>query len=61
MLRTAAALLADAPAEAAYQLAEAGGESDPLRRAEIFADAVIWLDFLLDIDLPDPPDVPTGE
>ncbi|MDH6291921.1 hypothetical protein M2275_006860 [Rhodococcus opacus] len=23
------------------------------------ADAVIWLDFLLDIDLPDPPDVPT--
>jgi hypothetical protein len=61
VLRTAAAFLADEPADAAYQLAEAGDELDPVRRAETLADAVIWLDFLLDVDLPDPPDVPTGE
>ena len=60
VLRTAAAFLADAPAEAQRQLAEAGRELDPLRRAETLTDALIWLDFLLDVDLPDPPDVPTG-
>jgi hypothetical protein len=60
VLRTAAAFLGDAPAEAERQLAEAGRELDPLRRAETLTDALIWLDFLLDVDLPDPPDVPTG-
>ncbi|MFD7010679.1 hypothetical protein [Rhodococcus jostii] len=61
VLRTAAAFLADAPAEAEYQLAQAARQLDPLRRAETLADALIWLDFLLDVDLPDPPDVPTVE
>ncbi|MEN0136647.1 MAG: hypothetical protein AAGC80_15950 [Rhodococcus sp. (in: high G+C Gram-positive bacteria)] len=61
VLRTAAAFLADAPAEAERQLAAAGRQLDPLRRAETLADALVWLDFLLDVDLPDPPDFPTVE
>jgi hypothetical protein len=61
VLRTAAAFLADAPAEATRQLAQAGRELDPLRRAQTLTDALIWLDVLLDVDLPAPPDVPTRE
>ncbi|MFC9553998.1 hypothetical protein ACFTWF_24450 [Rhodococcus sp. NPDC056960] len=60
VLRAAAAFLGDAPAEAERQLAEAGRELDPLRRAETLTDTLVWLDFLLDVELPDPPDVPTS-
>jgi len=35
-------------------------QPDPLRRPEGLADALLWLDFLLDVDMPDPPDVPTA-
>ncbi|MDF3313404.1 hypothetical protein P3H15_51835, partial [Rhodococcus sp. T2V] len=31
--------------------------TDIALRAEILADALIWLDFVLDVDLPDPPDM----
>ncbi|MFC9549929.1 hypothetical protein ACFTWF_03675 [Rhodococcus sp. NPDC056960] len=59
VLRTAAAFLADDPAAGRHQLAVAARQLEPLRRAETLTDALIWLDFLLDVDLPDPPDVPT--
>ncbi|MGV9870457.1 hypothetical protein [Rhodococcus koreensis] len=39
------------------RLAAAGREPDLLRRAALLADALMWLDFLLDVDVPDPPDV----
>ncbi|MDF3306832.1 hypothetical protein P3H15_17560 [Rhodococcus sp. T2V] len=35
----------------------AAEQCDITLRAEILADALIWLDFVLDVDLPDPPDM----
>ena len=46
-------------AEGHLQLAAAERQPDPLRRPEVLADALLWLDFFLDVDVPDPPDVPT--
>jgi hypothetical protein len=37
----------------------AAEQFDATLRAEILADALIWLDFVLDVDLPDPPDLTT--
>jgi hypothetical protein len=57
VLRTAGAFLADDPEAGAERLAAAGRELDPVQRATLLADALIWLDFLLDVDAPDPPDL----
>nr|WP_271209093.1 hypothetical protein [Rhodococcus wratislaviensis] len=57
VLRTAGALLADDPEAGKERLAAAGLELDPVQRAALLADALIWLDFLLDVDAPDPPDL----
>ena len=35
----------------------AAEQFDITLRAEILADALIWLGFVLDVDLPDPPDM----
>jgi len=40
-------------------LTAAEREFDVTMRAETLADALIWLDFVLGVDLPDPPDVTT--
>ncbi|MGW4338061.1 hypothetical protein ACWEK5_35435 [Rhodococcus koreensis] len=39
----------------------AAEQFDITLRAEILADALIWLDFVLDVDLPDPPDMATAQ
>jgi hypothetical protein len=57
---TVSAFLAENLAEGQLQLEAAERQPDPLRRAEVLADALLWLDFLLDVDMPDPPDVPTA-
>jgi hypothetical protein len=59
VLRTVAAFLAEDPAQGHRSLTATAQQTDPTTRAETLADALIWLDFLLDVDLPDPPDVPT--
>lgn len=38
----------------------AGEQFDLTLQVEALADAIIWLDFVLDVDLPDPPDVVTA-
>lgn len=60
VLRTVAAFLAEDLAEGRRSLTAAEQQFDLTMRAEALADAVIWLDFLLDVDLPDPPDVITA-
>jgi hypothetical protein len=58
VLRTLFAFLADDPTYGHNQLTDAAHQTDPATRAETLANALIWLDFLLDVELPDPPDVP---
>ena len=57
VLRTAEALLSENSAAGRERLAAAGRHPDPLRRTTLLADALIWLDFLFDVDAPDPPDM----
>ncbi len=59
VLRTVAAYLAEDLPEVKRSLT-AAEQFDLTMRAETLADALIWLDFLLDVDLPDPPDVTTA-
>ncbi|MDF3307302.1 MULTISPECIES: hypothetical protein [Rhodococcus] len=59
VLRTVSAFLAEDLAEAQRSLT-AAEQFDVTMRAETLADALIWLDFVLDVDLPDPPDVTTA-
>ncbi|TQC48287.1 hypothetical protein EEB14_15570 [Rhodococcus sp. WS4] len=59
VLRTVAAFVAEELAEG-ERLFGAAELFDLTLRAEILADAIIWLDFVLDVDLPDPPDVITA-
>ncbi|MFC9553963.1 hypothetical protein ACFTWF_24270 [Rhodococcus sp. NPDC056960] len=59
VLRTVAAFLAEDYVEAERSLIAARHRFDMTLRAETLADALIWLDFMLDVDLPDPPDVTT--
>jgi hypothetical protein len=59
VLRTVSAFLAEDHAEVERSLADEQ-QFDLTMRAETLADAVIWLDFVLDVDLPDPPDVTTA-
>ncbi|MDV7353445.1 hypothetical protein R4282_10550 [Rhodococcus oxybenzonivorans] len=58
VLQTVAAFLAEEVA-AGEQLLAVAEQFDPTQRADTLADAIIWLDFVLDVDLPDPPDVTT--
>ncbi|WP_198602001.1 hypothetical protein [Rhodococcus opacus] len=51
---TVSALLAENLAEGQPQLEAAERQPDPLRRAEVLADAFLWLDFLLNVDVRDP-------
>ncbi|RZL82628.1 MAG: hypothetical protein EOP32_10810 [Rhodococcus sp. (in: high G+C Gram-positive bacteria)] len=60
VLRTVAAFLAEEVAEGEQLLAAAEHRFDLAMRAETLTDALIWLDFILDVDLPDPPDVITA-
>ncbi|TQC45740.1 hypothetical protein EEB14_29830 [Rhodococcus sp. WS4] len=57
VLRTAGTFLADDPEAGAERVAAAARHPDPVQRATLLADALIWLDFLLDADAPDPPDL----
>ena len=59
VLRTVSAVLAEDHAEVERSLTAAEREFDVTMRAETLADALIWLDFVLGVDLPDPPDVTT--
>ena len=59
VLRTAGALLSDDANAGKERLAAAVRQPDPVRRATLLADALIWLDFLLDADAPDLPDTAT--
>ncbi|PBC39989.1 hypothetical protein CJ179_33185 [Rhodococcus sp. ACS1] len=59
VLRTVSALLGGDLANEVRSLTAAEQQFDITMRAETLADALIWLDFLLDVDLPDPPDVIT--
>ncbi|SEB31487.1 hypothetical protein SAMN04490239_0367 [Rhodococcus koreensis] len=59
VLRTVSALLGGDLANGVRSLTAAEQQFDTTMRAETLADALIWLDFLLDVDLPDPPDVIT--
>ncbi|MFC9358444.1 hypothetical protein ACFTZB_17980 [Rhodococcus sp. NPDC057014] len=54
MLRTAGLFLADDPEARRKRLEAAGRHPDPVQRATLLADALIWLDFLLDADAPIP-------
>ncbi|MDF3312437.1 hypothetical protein P3H15_46665 [Rhodococcus sp. T2V] len=56
MLRTVPAFLAE-DVVAGERSLTAAEQFDIALRAEILADALIWLDFVLDVDLPDPPDM----
>ena len=56
VLRTVSAFLAEDVVEGERSLT-AAEQFDIALRAEILADALIWLDFVLDVDLPDPPDM----
>ncbi|MHA4850933.1 hypothetical protein L1080_015480 [Rhodococcus sp. MSC1_016] len=58
VLQTVAAFLAEEVA-AGERLLAVAEQFDPALRADTLADAIIWLDFVLDVDLPDPPDVTT--
>jgi hypothetical protein len=57
VLGTVGALLSENIEAGRERLAAAGREPDPVRRATLLADALIWLDFLLDVATPDPPDL----
>ncbi|EID79154.1 MULTISPECIES: hypothetical protein [Rhodococcus] len=59
VLRTVSAFLVEDHAEVERSLT-AAEQFDLTMRAEAPADALIWLDFLLDVDLPDPPDLTTA-
>jgi len=59
VLRTAQALLSENGDAGRERLAVAGREPDPVQRATLLADSLIWLDFLLDVGAPDPPDLLT--
>ncbi|MFD7011510.1 hypothetical protein [Rhodococcus jostii] len=59
MLQTVSALVAEDHALGKRSLS-ATEDFDITMRAETLADALIWLDFILDVELPDPPDVPTA-
>ncbi|MDV7087058.1 hypothetical protein GXW84_32225 [Rhodococcus sp. IEGM 248] len=59
VLRTVSAFLAEDHAEVERSLT-AEQQFDLTMRAETLADALIWLDFVLGVDLPDPPDVTTA-
>jgi len=59
VLKTVSAFVAeDLPAGSG--LLTAAEHLDITLRAETLAAALIWLDFVLDVDLPDPPDVTTA-
>ncbi|MFE7416207.1 hypothetical protein [Rhodococcus sp. NPDC057529] len=60
VLRTVSAFLAEDLVEGERSLT-AAEQFDITLRAEILADALIWLDFVLDVDLPDPPDFTTAQ
>jgi hypothetical protein len=57
VLGTVGALLSENVVAGRERLVAAGSEPDPVQRATLLADALIWLDFLLDVDAPDPPDM----
>jgi hypothetical protein len=59
VLRTVSAFLAEDHEEVQRSLTAAEQQFDLTMRAETLADALIWLDFVLEVDLPDPPDVTT--
>jgi hypothetical protein len=59
VLQTVAAFLAEEVGAGERLLAIAEQQFDTTLRADTLADAIIWLDFVLDVDLPDPPDVTT--
>jgi hypothetical protein len=59
VLRTVSALLAEERAEGQRSLSAAEQFSQTVQ-AETLADALVWLDFVLDVDLPDPPDFATA-
>ncbi|MFE7423688.1 hypothetical protein [Rhodococcus sp. NPDC057529] len=56
VLGTVSAFLAEDVVEGEKSLT-AAEQFDITLRAEILADALIWLDFVLDVDLPHPPDM----
>ncbi|QHE72869.1 hypothetical protein GFS60_06518 (plasmid) [Rhodococcus sp. WAY2] len=58
VLRTVSAFVAEDLTEG-KRLLTAAEQFDITLRAETLADAIIWLDFVLDVDLPDPPDITT--
>ncbi|EHI39200.1 hypothetical protein OPAG_02055 [Rhodococcus opacus PD630] len=60
VLRTVSAFLAEDHAEVERSLTAAEQQFGLTMRAETLADALIWLDFVLGVDLPDPPDVTTA-
>ncbi|MDI9975835.1 hypothetical protein [Rhodococcus sp. IEGM 1307] len=60
VLRTVSAFLAEDHEEVQRSLTAAEQQFDLTMRAETLADALIWLDFVLEVDLPDPPDVTTA-
>ncbi|MFC9359563.1 hypothetical protein ACFTZB_23730 [Rhodococcus sp. NPDC057014] len=60
VLRTVSAFLAEDLVEGERSLT-AAEQFDITLRAEILADALIWLDLALDVDLPDPPDITTAQ
>lgn len=59
VLGTVGALLSENGDAGRERLAVAGREPDPVQRATLLADSLIWLDFLLDVAAPDPPDLVT--
>ena len=59
VLSIVATLLAEHTTEGRRQLTAATDHPDPYWRAELLTDTLIWLDYILGLDLPDPPDVPT--
>ena len=59
VLRTVSAFFSEDHAEVERSIT-AAEQFDLTLRAETLADAIIWLDFVLDVDLPDPPDVTTA-
>ncbi|MFC9358457.1 hypothetical protein ACFTZB_18050 [Rhodococcus sp. NPDC057014] len=59
VLRTVSAFLAEDLAEGQRSLT-AAEQFDITLRAEILADSLTWLDFVLGVDLPDPPDISTA-
>jgi hypothetical protein len=59
VLGTVSAFLAEDRAQGQQSLS-AAEQFTKTAQAETLADALVWLDFVLDVDLPDPPDLTTA-